>query len=456
MSFDTPLFLSVFLPIFACLYCLVPGKSAKNALLLIASLLFCAFGSIIGALTLVVWAIVNFLLGILLQKNSSKIILVIGVVLNLCFLFLYKYLNFFAGEFFGAKQPVFTLAVPLGISFFTFKAISYLVDTYREKSSGTKKFFDFLLYLSFFPQITAGPISRFRDFAPQLENRESSAVSAALGLRRFIWGFGKKLLLAGPMGMVADGVFGGNALSAPLAWVGALAYMMQIYFDFAAYSDMAIGLGQVFGFETPENFMHPYMAFSIGDFWRRWHLSLSHWFRDYLYIPLGGNRKGKGRAALNKAIVFTLCGFWHGASWTFLLWGFWHGILSALETVFPISRLRKNGFGKVISHIYALLAVMLGFVLFRAGSILQAGSMIAAMCGLVNTGADAVVSLHALVGIKEILVFSLCIVLCFPVEDLMREKLPKGLSYALALVLLAICLCAMAASGFRPFIYAQF
>lgn len=444
MSFDTPFFLSVFLPALILLYTLTPGQRVKNVLLLLVSLLFCAFGSISGMITLIIWGLVNYILGLLLI--AGKKVKALGVCLNLTFLFLYKYLNFFAGELFHLSHPVFSPAVPLGISFFTFKCMSYLLDTAKSKENGTKNFFSFLLYLSFFPQITAGPITRFRDFAPQLSSPRKADLPA--GLTRFIWGLGKKLLLSLPMSRIASGTFGVSGLTADLAWLGAIAYMMEIYFDFSGYSDMAIGLGKVFGFDTPENFLHPYIADSIGDFWRRWHISLSQWFRDYLYIPLGGNRKGKLRAALNKCIVFTLCGFWHGASWTYLLWGLWHGLFSGLETLIPV----KKYLGKVFSHVYTLLVVMLGFVLFRAGSFTQGMQFLGAMFGVPGIYHPGL--LQNLVGIKEIVTLALCVIFCFPVEKYCR--LPKWAVSLLNLGLLILCILTMAASGFRPFIYAQF
>lgn len=444
MSFDTPFFLSVFLPALVLFYSIIPGQRAKNILLLLVSLLFCAFGSISGMVTLLLWGLVNYIFGLMLI--SGKKVKVLGVCLNLAFLFLYKYLNFFAAELFHVSQPVFSLAVPLGISFFTFKCMSYLLDTAKDKENGTKDFFSFLLYLSFFPQITAGPITRFRDFSPQLKNPRKGDLPA--GLTRFIWGLGKKLLLSLPMSRIASGTFGVTGLTADLAWLGAIAYMMEIYFDFSGYSDMAIGLGQIFGFHTPENFLHPYIADSIGDFWRRWHISLSQWFRDYLYIPLGGNRKGKLRAALNKCIVFTLCGFWHGASWTYLLWGLWHGLFSALETLVPV----KKYLGKVLSHVYTLLVVMLGFVLFRAESLSQGISFLGAMFGVPGIYHPGL--LQNLIGTKEILTLALCMLFCFPVEK--KVKLPNWVISLLSLGLLLLCILTMAASGFRPFIYAQF
>ena len=451
MSFDMPLFLTAFLPVFLILYAAIPNTTARKVLILLGSLLFCAFGSITGMLVLLVWSLAVYALGLLLCHVRSRVLLELAVAGNLAFLFFYKYLNFFLSELCGLP-PVTGIAVPLGVSFFTFKGISYLVDLWRGEQTKPDSILDFLLYISFFPQITAGPITRFRDFAPQLGTLSLDFS----GLRRFAVGLGKKLLLAYPMGQVADGVFGGSMMSTPLAWAGAAAYMLQIYFDFSGYSDMAIGMGELLGVHTPENFRYPYLAYSIGDFWRRWHLSLSHWFRDYLYIPLGGNRKGKARTAFNKAVVFTLCGFWHGANWTYLCWGLWHGFFSALEVYLPIDRLRKNALGKVLTHAYALMAVMLGFVLFRAGSLVQAWEVMGALFGIGTCSLGAGTFFRALIGRKEIFLFGLCVLCCFPLGPKLKDKMPDWVLWILTLLLLALCLCAMAANGFQPFIYAQF
>jgi len=355
------------------------------------------------------------------------------------------------------------LAAPLGMSFFLFKAISFLVDTYRRPESTKGSFWDFLQYLSFFPQVTAGPIARYDQFAPQLASRRLTIPEAAAGIRRFIVGLGKKVLLCTALAQAADGVFAleAGSLNLPLAWLGAVAYLLQIYFDFSGYSDMAIGLGQALGFSTPENFRYPYAAASIGDFWRRWHLSLSYWFRDYVYIPLGGNRKGKYRTALNKIIVFALCGAWHGAAWTFLAWGLWHGLFSALESlgIVPVKRLSQSRGGRGVLHVYTLLVVCLGFVLFRAESLVQAGSLMGAMFAGFTFPAEATVALYRLCSWETLGVLVLGGVLSLPVKPWLQKHLPKWtepLTYAGCLLLLALCMMKLAAGGFAPFIYAQF
>ena len=452
MNFDSVFVIGCFLPLIVCLYWLLQKDSWRNGLLLIAGLAFYAFGSFSGLFLLLLAIAVNFCMGLWLQKiERRKLLCGITVAANLLFLCAYKYLNFFLGA------ETVSLVAPVGISFFTFKCISYIVDICRDPSKGTKNIFRFALYVSFFPQITAGPITRFEQFGSQLTTGRSMQVPE--GLRRFVVGLGKKLILSGTLAQITDGVFATTAPDARLAWLGALAYMLQIYFDFSGYSDMAIGVGQLFGFYTPENFNHPYIAGSITDFWRRWHISLSTWFKDYLYIPLGGNRKGKFRAALNKAIVFTLCGLWHGANWTFLIWGAWHGVLSALESIKKIAP--KKLLGKILAHTYALLAVCLGFVMFRADNVQQGFAMIGAMftgfsCNVVNT-----VTFHTLLNAESICIMALSIVLCLPWVQWLKKREVwyrklEPVSWILCLVLFALCLLKLASGGFAPFIYFQF
>ena len=471
MSLDSAFFLLCFLPLAALLYHLLPGKRAGNALLLILSLLFCAFGSLSGLGLLLAAALVNYLFGLLILRfpRGGKALAGAAAALDLAFLAAFKYLSFLLSLVLPLRSAGWTglgIAAPLGISFFTFKCISYVLDTSRDPRCGTRNFFHLLLYISFFPQLTAGPITRFPDFRVQLEERPRDWQELGEGLRRFVLGLGKKLILASAAARIADPVFASGApLDAALGWLGALAYLMQIYFDFSGYSDMAIGLGRVFGFRTPENFADPYTADSITDFWRRWHISLSLWFRDYLYIPLGGNRKGRGRTALNKLIVFVLCGFWHGAAWTFLLWGLWHGLLSALESlgVLDTRRWKKTLPGAVLSHVYALLAVCLGFVMFRAESVSGGWRVLGAMFGACGASAASAAALRSILSPLNALLLALCFVLCLP----WKKRFPKAaaalaegrlrpLGYGLCLLLLIVCFAQLAAGGFAPFIYARF
>ena len=471
LNTDSAFFLLCFLPALGLLYFLLPGERVRNGLLLLGSLVFCAFGRISGLILLTAFALVNWLLGLGAARRgkAGKAMMILGILLDLAFLCTFKYVDFLLVPLLPKAALAWKnlgLAVPLGISFFTFKAVSYLIDTRREPDKVCRDPLKLLLYLSFFPQLAAGPITRFSDFASQLRGRGRSSEDLALGLRRFILGLGKKLILSSACARLADAAFReGAALSMPLAWLGAVGYLLQIYLDFSGYSDMAIGLGRMFGFRTPENFDYPYIAGSITDFWRRWHISLSRWFRDYVYIPLGGNRKGKVRAALNKLVVFALCGLWHGASWTFVLWGLWHGLLSALETLgLPDpKRLAASRTGRVIGHIYTLLAVCLGFVLFRGESLAAAMRVIAALFTPSAMTAGAAQALRLAANPRDLLLLLAGAAVCLPLGALfprlgksLGEGKLRSLSYVLCVLLLALCLAELAAGGFAPFIYTQF
>ena len=458
MNIDSILFIGGFLPVILLLHTVIPGLRGKNWLLLAAGLVFYSFGSLQGLLLLLIAALVNYLLGLRAEKKWAR---TAGIVLNLAFLGAYKYLNFLLGEVLHLPGTELELIAPIGISFFTFRAMSYLIDVSRSVETKCRSFPDFLLYLSFFPQVMAGPIMRYDRFAAQLRSREVSQVRTAQGLCRFTVGLSKKLLLSSTLGAVADGVFSVPTLTdARLAWLGAAAYMLQIYFDFSGYSDMAIGLSGVFGFDTEENFLYPYTARTLGDFCRRWHISLSSGFRDYVYIPLGGNRKGMLRAGLNKLVVFALCGVWHGASWTFLVWGLWHGLLSALESinVIPAKRLQKT---KVLGRLYTLFAVCLGFVMFRAGSVEQGLAVIKAMFTGFAFTLESTVTLYTLLNAETVLTLAVGAAAAVPVLPrlkALKEEKPawEAVQYALVTVLLVLSLIKLASTGFTPFIYAQF
>ena len=459
MNFDSILFISCFLPVIALLYWVLPGLRCKNILLLVFSIVFYCFAGFSSLFLLIALALVNYLLGLWIRSGrGAKAATVLGVLLNVAFLGFFKYLNFLLSQVLGLPEISIGLAIPLGISFFIFKSISYLVDVRRDPQNVATGFWPFLLYISFFPQIVTGPITRFRDFAPQLENRICDLSCATIGMKRFVVGLGKKLILSGILGAMVDRIFALSApvLNAPLAWLGAIGYCLQLYFDFSGYTDMAIGLGRFFGFTTTENFDRPYLAVTIGDFWRRWHMSLSFWFRDYVYIPLGGNRKGKLRAGIHKLIVFLLCGLWHGASWTFLLWGLWHGLFSVLEStgLIPAKKLQKK---PLLGHIYTLLVVLIGFVMFRATSLPQGFCFLSAMfTGFFNSPASTV-AIHQIATPEVLTVLGLSILFCLPLPaKCQQHKLWQPLSYVGCVLLLVLCIIALAAGGFAPSIYAGF
>ncbi len=383
MIFSSIFFLFFFLPVTLIFYFGV-GPKRRNLVLLSASLFFYAWGEV-GYVLLMLFSIsINWIFGILIDSSKSKpkkckFFLIFGITLNLVPLVFFKYGNFLLDtlSYLGLESIFGTLVdihihLPIGISFFTFQAISYIVDVYRNTAAVQKRPIALALYISLFPQLIAGPIVRYHDIAQQIVQRTVTFEGFQYGVQRFVFGLGKKVLIANNIGAVADHIYSlpSETLPAGILWLGMLTYSLQIYYDFSAYSDMAIGLGKMFGFHILENFNYPYSARSIQDFWRRWHISLSSWFKDYLYIPLGGNQRSPGRTYFNLLTVFFLCGLWHGASWTFIIWGLFHGLFLVLE---------RGALGKVIGrlpraiqHIYAMLVVMFGWVFFRSESLEQA------------------------------------------------------------------------------------
>ncbi len=472
MVFNSAVFLFVFFPAVFLLYRLVPGSRGKNALLVAASLVFYAFGRPAYLALLLGSALVNWAAGLLLRRESGprRLCCALGVALNLAALGVFKYLDFFTGTLnalFGCAIPAANIPLPLGVSFFTFQAVSYLVDVYRDPAQGAADFGTLLLYLSFFPKLLAGPIVRFGDAAPQIAARQTAPEDTAAGLRRFARGLAKKVLIADAVGAAADAVFAlaPEALDARLAWLGAAAYTLQLYFDFSGYSDMAIGLGRTFGFRFPENFNYPYVSLTLTEFWRRWHITLSRWFRDYVYIPLGGNRRGKGRTALNKLIVFLLTGLWHGAGWTFVLWGAWHGLFLMLESAAKpfFARLEGSRAGRAALRLYTLLTVTLGFVIFRAASAGGAWGVISHLVAFSPAPAvrdAATLLLQTTLDGRHVLALALAVLFSAPVLPRLTARLPErgaaAMKNAAALALFALSLLAVAGSGFTPFIYAQF
>lgn len=397
MLFSSIIFLCLFLPLTLIAY-FFAGNKLRNIVLLIASLLFYSWGEVGYTLVLLYTILVNWLFGLLLNKTLfmtqiSRFVLIFGVAANLLPLLYFKYGNFLVencNEVLAilGQQAIVTnnIYLPIGISFFTFKAISYLVDVYRRDVETQRNPVNFALYISLFPHLLAGPIVRYRDVAKDIVERHISFEDLSQGIYRFVTGLGKKILIANQLGAVADHIFSlpPEGLPAGLLWLGVLTYTLQIYYDFSGYSDMAIGLGRMFGFHFLENFNYPYSALSIQEFWRKWHISLSTWFRDYLYIPLGGNRKGEVRTYLNLILVFSLCGLWHGASWTFLIWGMYHGLFLALERGI-IGKL-LNSLPFVVRAIYTFFVVMIGWIFFRSETIEYAVSYIKS---LVNFGKPA-------------------------------------------------------------------
>lgn len=480
MVFSSPIFLFVFLPLTLGLYYLLP-RAAKNGFLLAASLVFYAWGELFFVLVMLASISFNYVFGRLIGSSPGaghkKRVLAAGIAANLGLLAYFKYANFIVENLgqaglidAGNWTPVH---LPLGISFFTFQAMSYLVDVYRGENQAQRSLVNVALYIALFPQLIAGPIVRYHDIATQIRERVISLLLINSGIQRFIYGLAKKVLIANPLGLVADQVFAisGGDLTTGTAWLGLVCYTLQIYFDFSGYSDMAIGLGRMLGFRFLENFNYPYISRSIKEFWRRWHISLSSWFRDYLYIPLGGNKEGNLRTYLNLLIVFCLCGLWHGASWTFLVWGLFHGVFLILE------RTRFGAFlerlPSPLRHAYTLLVVMAGWVFFRTEGMGEAMQYFSALAGQSAASGDT----HALSQYLDVKVTFLLIagtLLATPVSAKINAALmgaarnrdlafsgPKAAAYSLANVvvlvsLFLLVLTAIASNAYNPFIYFRF
>ncbi len=473
MIFSSLEFLCVFLPVVFALYCLLPSIKVKNALLIVASLLFYAYGEPVYVLLMIASSFMNYGMARLIAKGEKrkKMFLVLAVALNLGMLAVFKYADFAVDTVNGLLStniPLPGITLPIGISFFTFQALSYVIDVYWERVEVQKNYFNILLYISFFPQLIAGPIVKYRDINEAIENRVMNADEIAKGLRRFICGLGKKVLIANTAGLVADHVFTAahSKVNFVVAWIGAIAYLMQIYYDFSGYSDMAIGLGHMFGFHFKENFQYPYGADSIQEFWRRWHISLSTWFKEYLYIPLGGNRKGTARTCINRIIVFFFTGLWHGANWTFVIWGLWHGMFLLFETYCPIVKKAP----KVIARIYTLLVVCVGFVMFRADTLTEGLFMIKQMFTGFSMDPDSMSFAVQQLTPWFVVMLAAGIIGAAPIRKLVdhiRENVqPEVLAgkwktvqivlYVASAVLLIWCMIRLSGSTYNPFIYFRF
>lgn len=470
MVFSSLEFVCAFLPVVFLIYTFVPSLRVRNAILIVASILFYAYGEPVYVLLLLASSLMNYVCALLAAKKDRplrRLSLVMGIVLNLGILCVFKYAGFLVETFnslFHSEIPVPQIALPVGISFFTFQALSYVIDVYAGKVKVQRNFFRVLLYISFFPQLIAGPIVKYRDIAEAIDFRRQDAREVAEGLRRFICGLGKKILIANTTGYVADQIFAADfaELNILVAWLGAVAYMMQIYYDFSGYSDMAIGLGRMFGFTIRENFQYPYGATSIQDFWRKWHISLSGWFREYLYIPLGGNRRGKIRASINRLIVFFFTGLWHGANWTFVVWGIYHGLFLLLEEY--VSACRK--LPKVLAHLYTVVVVCVGFVIFRAENMKQAFFMIRQMFSGFTFQAASMSLFQQMLTPFFLVMLAAGIIGAAPIAPIV-EKLRKGsfirgraaleiILYVFTVILLMWCMVRMSASTYNPFIYFRF
>ena len=463
MVFSSFVFVSIFFPLVYFVNRLLPVK-ISNIFLLVASLFLYAWGEPVYVLALIACALINYLTALLVDKRR-RLALILALVLNLGMLCVYKYTNFIIENINlipGIEIPAVNIRMPLGISFFTFQAMSYTIDVYRGECRPQKNFAKLLLYISLFPQLIAGPIVKYHEIEAELTARRAGMTDTLEGARRFTVGLAKKVLLANALATTADMVFNAapELINLPAAWLGAAAYAFQIYFDFSGYTDMAIGMGRMMGFHFPENFRYPYAAKSMQDFWRRWHISLSSWFRDYVYIPLGGNRKGKTRAIANRIIVFFLTGLWHGASWNFVIWGLGNGALLMLESagVIPVKKL--TGKLRPIAHIYVWLSFILLFVIFRAETMTQTLAVYKGMfTGFTMTASQQTLLAECLNGSAAITIIS-AILCALPWNERFKKyeysSLYTAATYILSLALLWLSLMSLASQTYNPFIYFRF
>ena len=470
MTFSSLTFTTLFFPAVLILYFICTDLRWRNGVLLVASLIFYSWGEPIWVLAMIGSTAINYVAAMLIDRASSpglrKTALVVGAAASLAVLFYFKYAAFLVNSvtsLFGVSFSIPVLELPIGISFYTFQVLTYTVDVYRDKSPVQRDPFKLMLYVSCFPQLIAGPIVQYSDVAVMLDERESTPDGFTEGMKRFAVGLSKKVLLANVCGLIIEelpSAAGAGGMSVLGAWYISVLYSLQLYFDFSGYSDMAIGMGRIFGFTYKENFNYPYISKSASEFWRRWHISLGSWFRDYLYIPLGGSRKGKARQLLNILIVWLATGLWHGAAWTFVLWGLWFAVLLLLEKLALLPVLEKH---RVFGHVYTLFFVTLGFVLFDADSAAQAVSRISAMLGAGGLPLSSTQAVYYLKSYGPLLVLG---ILCAtPLPKMIVAKLRKSKAAATALdVLEPLCVLIPLLLGtaflvdgsFNPFLYFRF
>jgi len=474
--FSSEIFIFIFLPLTLIAYYVAEKTGSmrfKNIVVGVASIIFYAWGGVRYLILLLILVLVNYVAGILIDsaknEKTRKLFFVIALVIDIGNLLFFKYLNFFAAnveafinrfvfpETGGFSLGIPEIVLPIGISFFTFQIMSYVIDLYERKVDVQKSYFRLMIYVMMFPQLIAGPIVRYADVNEGLTNRYTSRKNVEAGLKRFIIGFAKKVFIANAMGSMADCMFGYEFVdNTAYAWLGAISYALQIYYDFSAYSDMAIGLGEIFGFRFLENFNYPYISKSIKEFWRRWHISLSTWFRDYVYIPLGGNRKGEVRTYINLMIVFLLTGFWHGAAWQYIVWGCFHGAFLIIERLGFEKVLKK--LPGVVSHIYALVVVICGWVFFRAESVGKALQYLGTMWSF-NFDDFKYFGVISKLTHMYVLMFIIAITAAMPVfKKLSLTKLfsNTAVSNILYLLLWIASVVYLSGIGYNPFIYFQF
>ena len=470
MIFSSIFFIFTFLPLTLLVYYLVPFKS-KNLVLLIVSLVFYAWGEPVYVILMIFSILINYVSGLEIEayqesgeEKKAKYAFIVTLVVNLLVLGFYKYYGFLLSNLNAIlpfKIPYKELALPIGISFYTFQTLSYVIDVYKGKLNAQKNPITFGAYVTMFPQLIAGPIVRYSDVEKQLSEREISRTKVSEGVAYFLRGLGKKVILANNMGLVSDAVIAMKAAetSALTAWIGAFAYTMQIYFDFGGYSDMAIGLGKMLGFDFIKNFDYPYISKSITEFWRRWHISLSSWFKEYVYIPLGGNRVSKPKAIRNLMIVWGLTGLWHGAAWNFIFWGLYYGIILILEKyIFKDAIQKMPGF---LQHVYAMVLIMLGWVLFSAPTLGRALSYMGSMFGI---GGGGFVDMTGFYYLKSTLILGILAILCstpmlykrFMHMAYTRKKYGQVLYVVAYVGIFVISIAYLVNATYNPFLYFRF
>lgn len=466
MLFSSIPFLFYFLPIVLFLYFIAP-KKLKNTVILLSSLFFYGWGEPKFLIFMLISITQGYVFGLLIEKYQgkvlSKVFLTASVVLSLGILGYYKYADFFIENFnalTGMSVPLLRIVLPIGISFYTFQILSYAVDVYRQDAKAQRNYINLAAYISMFPQLIAGPIVRYSDIALQLEERTHTWGKTALGIRRFIIGLSKKILLANLLGEVVADFKASDDKSVLFYWIYAVAYLFHIYFDFSGYSDMAIGLGKIFGFDFLENFNYPYISSSITDFWRRWHMSLGSWFRDYLYFPMGGNRVSKPRFFFNIFVVWMATGFWHGAAWTFIFWGLYFAVLLIIEKSFLLKYLNKT---RVLKHIYVLFFVIVSFVIFDSVSHGEAFKTVGAMLGAGDVPAVSQEALFYLKSFGTLLIIAAVGSTPLPKRivtaignSAVGEKVMAVGETVVLMGLLALCTAFLIDGSFNPFLYFRF
>ena len=465
MLFSGIPFLYYFLPVVLLLYFIAP-KCLKNTVLLIASLFFYVWGEPKIVLIMIASILAGYVSGLLIEafrrKKTAKIVMIVSVVLQLGCLVYFKYMDFFIGNFnnvFGTEIPLLKIALPVGISFYTFQILSYTVDIYRGEKA-QKNPINLATYIAMFPQLIAGPIVRYKDIASELPVRRFTTEDVAAGIRRFVFGLAKKVLLANQLGELCDIFRMSQEKSVLFYWIYAFAFALHIYFDFSGYSDMAIGLGRIFGFHFVENFNYPFVSGSVTEFWRRWHISLGSWFRDYVYIPLGGNRVPKWRWFMNIFIVWMLTGFWHGAAWNFIIWGLFFAVLLVFEKLCFLKVLEKH---KILGHFYVILAVLISFVIFNASDMSGAFSDIGGMFGFAKVPLVTVETMYYLRSYAVILILALIGSTPFIKNTVVKLASKPGFGKCLVvaeplilLVLMLIMTAYLVDGSFNPFLYFRF